>query len=118
MTLALPCLVALTLLLCGVVAAVPEVVSTRSPRQRPQAAAPLEAERLRIVQGPEDRWYVNGAGLSRAALGERLGRGAVPREVRYLPSASLPMATVAASLRWLRERSDGPVMLELPPPPR
>ncbi len=114
MNLALPSLVGLTLLLCGVVAAVPALVAERTPRQRPLEAVVADAERLRIVQGPGDRWYVNGTSMGRAALGERLGRGGAGKEVRFLPSAALPMATVTDSLRWLRARNTGPVMLELP----
>ncbi len=118
MSFALPCLVGLTLLLCGVVASVPAVVAERSPRQRPLGPVAADAERLRIVQGPGDRWYVNGVPVGRVALRQRLAGGASPREVRYLPSAALPMATVTESLRWLRQGNRGPVMLELLPPPR
>jgi hypothetical protein len=115
---ALPCLVGLTLLVCGLVASVPAVVTERSPRQRPQGPATADAERLRVVLGPGDRWYVNGAPVSRAALRDRLTGGGGAREVRFLPSAALPMATVSESLRWLRQGNRGPVMLELLPPPR
>jgi hypothetical protein len=118
MTFVLPGLVGLTLLVCGVVASVPAVVTERAPRQRPQGPVGADAERLRIVQGPGDRWYVNGVPVSRATLRIRLAGGDEPREVRYLPSAALPMATVSESLRWLREGNRGAVMLELLPPPR
>jgi hypothetical protein len=117
-TFALPCLLALTLLVCGVVAAVPAVVVERSPRQRPLGPLAADAERLRIVQGPGDRWYVNGVSVSRSDLRHRLAGGGGAREVRYLPSAALPMLTVTESLHWLRQGNKGPVMLELLPPPR
>lgn len=116
MSLALPCLVGLTLLVCGVVAAVPAIVVERTPRPRPFSPGSAGAERLRIVQGPGDRWYANGASLSRTALTARLAQGGAGREVRYLPSAALPVAEVTGSLRWLRQRNRGPVLLELPPP--
>lgn len=118
MSFALPSLVGLTLLVCGVVASVPAVVAERSPRQRPLGPVVAGAERLRIVEGPGDRWYLNGVPVSRATLRNRLARGDEAREVRYLPSAALPMATVSRSLRWLREGNRGAVMLELLPPPR
>ncbi len=117
MTFALPCLLGLTLLVCGMVASLPAVVSERTPRQRPQGPVAAGDERLRVVQGPGDRWYVNGVPVSRATLRNRLAGGEEAREVRYLPSAALPMATVSASLRWLRQGNRGAVMLELPPPP-
>jgi len=117
-TFALPCLLGLTLLVCGVVASVPAVVAERSPRQRSLGPVAADAERLRIVQGPGDRWYVNGVPVSRVTLSNRLAGGGGAREVRYLPSAALPMATVTESLRWLRQGNRGAVMLELLPPPR
>jgi hypothetical protein len=104
MSQALPSLVALTLVVAGAVAAVPAVVVERLPRQRP------------LPSVPGDRWYLNGSPIPRAALAERLGRRSPARQVRFLPSAALPMATVASSLRWLRQRTLGPVSLELPPP--
>ena len=112
----LPWFVALTLVVTGAVAALPEVVAERQPRQRPFPSLPVDAELLRIVQAPGDRWYLNGAPIARSQLAERLGRGARRRQVRFLPSAALPMATVGASLRWLRHKTPGAVALELLPP--
>lgn len=116
MSQALPSLVALTLVVAGAVAAVPAVVVERVPRQRPLPSVPVDAETLRLVQAPGDRWYLNGSPIARAALAERLARRSPARQVRFLPSAALPMATVASSLQWLRQRTVGPVSLELPPP--
>jgi hypothetical protein len=117
-SLALSCLVGLTLLLSGVVAAVPSIVIERTPRPRPLHPDSGVSERLRIVEGPGDRWFVNGTAVSRSALTARLARGDALREVRYLPSAALTMAGVTESLTWLRQRNSGPVMLELLPPAR
>jgi hypothetical protein len=118
MTLALPSLVALTLLVLGAVAAVPLIVAEPVVRQRaPQPRSP-QAERLRIVEGPGDRWYVNGVPIGRETLRDRLRRQSVPPELRFLPSAALPAGRVAESLRWLRRHSRGPVGLELLPEPR
>ena len=116
MTPALPWLAALAVLVMGAVASVPAVVAERKPRQRPVPAHPADAEVLRVVQGPGDRWVLNGIPIQRAALAERLGRGPRPRQVRFLPSAALPMASVGAALRWLRRETPGPVSLELLPP--
>jgi hypothetical protein len=117
-SLALSCLVGLTLLVSGVVAAVPAIVAERTPRPLPRDLRSAFAERVRIVEGPGDRWYVNGSPLSRPALTARLARSGGAREVRYLPSAALSMAGVSESLRWLRQRNAGPVLLELLPQPR
>ncbi len=119
MTLALPSLVGLTVVVAGAVAAVPAVVVERVPRQRPLPAVSAAGETLRVVQAPGERWYLNGTPIARASLAERLGGrlGGRPRQVRFLPSAALPIATVSDSLRWLRRSAVGPVSLELPPPP-
>ena len=118
MSLALSCLVGLTLLVGGVTAALPLVVREREPRQRSQVALPAGAERLRLVQAPGDRWFLNGTPISRQALAERLQGGGAARELRYLPSAALPMGTVKASLDWLRQLGESAVLLELLPPAR
>lgn len=115
MTLALPSLVGLTVVVAGAVAAVPAVVVERVPRQRPLPAVSAAGETLRVVQAPGERWYLNGTPIARASLAEQLGGR--PRQVRFLPSAALPIATVSDSLRWLRRSTVGPVSLELPPPP-
>lgn len=113
----LPALVALTLLVCGAVAAVPAVVVERHPRQRPLPPLLVGAEVLRVVQAPAQRWFLNGAPIDRAVLAQRLSRRPGQRQVRFLPSAALPLATVAESLQWLRQHTAGPVSLELPPTP-
>jgi hypothetical protein len=115
-SLALTCLVGLTVLIGGITAAVPVVLREREPKQRNLVALPAEAERLRLVQAPGDRWYLNGEPIARSALAERLQRTATARELRFLPSAALPMGTVTDSLAWLRQLGDHTVMLELLPP--
>ena len=117
-SLALSCLVGLTVLIGGITAAVPVVLHEREPQQRNRGALPLEAERLRLVQAPGDRWFLNGEPIARSALAERLQRTATARELRFLPSAALPMGTVTDSLAWLRQLGDHTVMLELLPPAR
>jgi hypothetical protein len=116
--LALCCLVGLTMLIGGITAAVPVVVREREPQQRNRAPLPAEAERLRLVQAPGDRWFLNGEPISRPALAERLQRSPAAKELRYLPSAALPMGTVTSSLGWLRQLGDHAVLLELLPPAR
>lgn len=117
MSQAMVSLVALTLLVSGAVAMVPAVVVERHPRQRALPPLPPQAEVLRVVRAPAERWFLNGVPISPSDLARRLGRRPGGRQVRFLPSAALPMATVAASLHWLRRHAAGPVSLELPPPP-
>jgi hypothetical protein len=116
-SLALLCLVGLTLLVGGVTAAVPVVLREREPQQRSQPELPPGAERLRIVQAPGDRWFINGEPISRQALAERLQRPPA-LDLRYLPSAALSMGTVNDSLGWLRQLGGHAVLLELLPPAR
>lgn len=115
---ALSCLVGLTMLIGGVTAAVPVVLREREPRQRTMPALPAGVERLRLVQAPGDRWFLNGEPIGRPALAERLQRSRSAKELRYLPSAALPMGTVTSSLGWLRQLGDHAVLLELLPPAR
>jgi hypothetical protein len=118
MSLSLACLVGLTLLIGGFTAALPGVVREREPRQRNRAELAAGSERLRLVQAPGDRWFINGEPISRQNLAERLQRHRATRELRYLPSAALPMGTVSRSLAWLRQLGDHAVLLELLPPAR
>lgn len=117
MTLALQCLVGLTLLVAGAVAAVPDLWHDRTPSHRPMGGG-AGAAPLWVVQGPADRWYVNGEPMSRSGIAALL-RGAAPeeggsREVRFLPSAALSLGEVSGSLAWLRNLNGGPVVLGLP----
>lgn len=118
MNLALSCLAGLTVLIGGITAAVPVMLREREPQQRNRAALPAEAERLRLVQAPGDRWFLNGEPIGRSTLAERLQRSPRAKELRYLPSAALPMGTVTSSLAWLRQHGDHAVLLELLPPMR
>jgi hypothetical protein len=118
MSLALSCLVALTLLVGGVTATLPDVVRERKPRQRPRTPLPAGAELVRLVQAPGDRWFINGEPIGHQALAERLRSRPAARELRYLPSAALPMGTVSSSLAWLRRLGEQTVVLELLPPSR
>ena len=109
-------LVIVNLLLCGGVAAVPQLVRDIEPRSRPQ---PLNApmQELWIVQAPTGRWFLAGQPISRAELGRRLQRAGEAAQVQFLPSAALPLGDVSASLAWLRRQGKAPVLLALPPRP-
>lgn len=117
MTLALQCLVGLNLLVAGAVAALPDLWHTRTPQHRPMQSG-AEATPLWIVQGPPDRWFVNGEPMARSGVAallrghrHRTGGGS---EVRFLPSAALSLGEVSGSLAWLRGLNRGPVVLGLP----
>ncbi|MCX5954168.1 MAG: hypothetical protein NTZ40_11905 [Cyanobacteria bacterium] len=114
MSYAVPSLVALTLLVCGAVASLPLVVTRTVPKSQP----PLTAEPLGnphwIVEAPGDRWFVDGAPISRLDLANRLRLDADQGLQHFLPSASLSMGEVKRSLQWLRSLSPHPVLLDLP----
>ena len=115
MNLSLLSLVGLTLLLCGGVASVPQLVRHSEPRSRSQPlGTPLQE--LWIVQAPGDRWFLAGSPISRADLGRSLQRADKAR-VQFLPSAALPLGEVSASLSWLRRQGSVAVQLALPPRP-
>lgn len=114
MSLALQCLVGLTLLVCGAVAALPEVWPARAPRPRPALAAGGTPP-LRIVQGPGDRWYLNGDPIPRPRLASLLRGHGAASDIRFLPSAALSLQEVTESLAWLRGLSPDRVVLELAP---
>jgi hypothetical protein len=108
-------LMGLTLLLCGGVAALPQLARPSDPRSRPQpVGTPLQE--LWIVQAPDDRWFLAGRPISRADLGRSLQRAGQAR-VQFLPSAALPLGEVSASLAWLRRQGSVAVQLALPPRP-
>jgi hypothetical protein len=113
MSFALPCLVGLTLLLCGSVAALADLARERQPRPRPQLGVAL-ASPLWIVRGPGDRWFVNGEPVSRSRLAGVLAAQPTSAEIRLLPSSSLPAGEVARSLAQLRSLSPRAVGLALP----
>jgi len=116
MTHSLLSLVVVTLLLCGGVAAVPQLVRDVQPRSSPEPLnAPLQE--LWIVQASDDRWFLAGSQISRAELGRRLQRAGADAQVQFLPSAALPLGEVSASLAWLRRQGKTPVLLALPPRP-
>lgn len=111
MTLALQCLVGLTVLVGGAVAALPDLWHARTPQQRTMQSAATTTT-LWIVQGPPDRWFVNGEPMTRSGIASLLS---VPgRDVRFLPSAALSLGEVSGSLAWLRGLNAGPVVLGLP----
>jgi len=115
-TLSLLSLLGLTLLLCGGVAWLPELLRDSRPRSRPlPQLAPLQE--LWIVQAPADRWFLAGEPIARRDLEQRLRRSGDQVRVHFLPSAALPLGEVSASLAWLRSRGSSPVQLELPPRP-
>jgi hypothetical protein len=114
MTLALQCLVGLTLLVCGAVAALPEIWPARIPQPRAETAAG-GAPPLWIVRSPGNRWYVNGDHMPRSRLASLLRTHPEVSDIRFLPSAALSIGEVAESLGWLRSLSRDPVVLELAP---
>ena len=114
MTLALPCLVGFTLLLCGAVAALPEALKLQTPRPYNQGAGPMEAS-VWVVQGPNGHWFVNGEPVARSALSARLGGRKAAADLHFLPSKAIPMGEVSSSLAWLRSLGGHHVVLELPP---
>lgn len=115
MTLALQCLVGLTLLLCGAVAALPDIWPARIPQSRPSEVAG-DGPPLWIVRGPAGRWYVNGDPLPPERVANLLRDDPEPSEIRFLPSAALSLGEVSESLAWLRSLTPEPVVLELAPP--
>ncbi len=113
MSYALPCLVGLTLLLCGSVASLADLVRERQPRVRATAATTLTSP-LWIVRGPGDRWFLNGEPVYRSRLAGVLAAQPATAEIHFLPSSRLPAAEVARSLAQLRSLSPRPVALALP----
>ena len=115
MTLILQSLVALTLLTCGAVAAVPVMVDRPEPVAA-DAEAPMEVggESLRVVEAPGGRWFLNGDPIGRVALADLLRQQGVAQPVRYLPSAALGVGEVARSLAWLRRNGAATAMLAIP----
>ena len=117
MSLALQCLVGLTLLVCGAVAALPEIASERLPRARPLSSVQGAAS-LWLVQAPGKHWFLGGQSIASGRLATLLRHEGSRVAVHYLPSAALPLGEISSSLRWLRSLGSGPVLLELPPPSR
>jgi hypothetical protein len=114
MSYAVPSLVALTLLICAAVASMPLVVTRTVPKsQPPLAAEPLGSPHW-IVEAPGDRWFVDGAPISRLELANRLRLDPEQGLQHFLPSAALSMGDVKRSLQWLRSLSANPVSLDLP----
>ncbi|MCX5969368.1 MAG: hypothetical protein NTV57_17425 [Cyanobacteria bacterium] len=114
MSLALQCLVGLTLLVCGAVAALPELARDRIPRSRALQSSHGGAS-LWLVQAPAQRWYLAGQPIETGRLAALLRHQGGRAAVHYLPSAALPIGEISSSLRWLRSLGSGPVLLELPP---
>jgi hypothetical protein len=109
-------LTALTLLICGAVAGLPAIVRPsmlRSvPRSVPQASGSMDRE-LWVVQAPGERWFLNGAAISRDQLATRLRRSGSSDHIHHLPSAALSMAEIHRGMQWLRQ-GGASVALELP----
>lgn len=114
MTFAVPCLVAITLLLAGAVAGLPEIWREATPRQRDLPAAITGHSRW-IVVAPGQRWYLDGQAVSRGRLAAILSGPRQEGEVRLLPASTLPIGEVSEALAWLRSLSPRPVLLQLPP---
>lgn len=115
MTLALQCLVGLTLLVTGATAALPALWLTREPQARPAPKGGAQAgTRLWVVRGAGRRWFVNGEPITAAALAGLLRSQGPAVDVRFLPSSALAMGEVSQALGWLRAQGTAPVVLELP----
>lgn len=110
---ALPCLVGLTLLLCGSVAALADLVRESQPLPRAQGNQALSGA-LWVVRSPGDRWYVNGEPVSSARLPGLLAAQPEGTEIRFLPAEGLPLGQVSRSLARLRSLTSKPVALALP----
>jgi len=113
MTYALPCLVGLTLLLCGSVAALADLVRERQPLPRAQGNQALSGA-LWVVRSSEERWFVNGEPVSAARLPGLLAAQPDGTEIRFLPADGLPLGQVSRSLAQLRSLTSKPVALALP----
>lgn len=116
MSLALQCLVGLTLLVCGAVAALPEIARERIPRSRPLLSS-HGGTSLWLVEAPGKRWHLGGQAIETIRLAALLRHQDRRVAVHYLPSAALPIGDISTSLHWLRSLGSGPVLLELPPQP-
>jgi hypothetical protein len=103
---------ALTLLVCGAVAAVPPLLQDRKPGVIPLRAA--AGTPLWVVLDAQGRWHLNGEPLPAAALARLLAREGGRRPVHLLPAARLPIGEVRQSLGWLRRQAGAVVMLPLP----
>jgi hypothetical protein len=114
MTLMLQSLVALTLLTCGAVAAVPVVVNRPEPVAADADALAVAGESLRVVEAPGGRWFLNGDPIGRGALADLLRQQGATQPVRYLPSAALGVGQVAQSLAWLRRSGAAAAVLAIP----
>lgn len=113
MNLVMPALVAVTLLVGGAVALVPDLWLARSPRLRqPPANVSLEKPIWLVLSG-NGRWYWNGDPISRSTLAQRLARDS-SGDLHLLVSAGLSSAEASSSLRWLRSHGGRSVLLELP----
>lgn len=113
MSLALQCLVGCTLLLCGAVAVLPELARERTPQ--PRAALRSASSPHWIVQSASGHWFLDGEPMPRARLESELRRaGRRQQPLHYLPSGSLSLAEISASLASLRRISRAAVSLELP----
>jgi len=116
MPLILQSLVAVCLLTCGAVAAVPVLVDRPEPVAAEAKAPMAEAgESLRVVEAPGGRWFLNGDPIGRVALAALLRQQGSAQPVRYLPSAALGVGEVARSLAWLRRSGAAGAMLAIPP---
>lgn len=116
MSLALQSLVALTLIICGAVGAMPLVVGRPEPvLNERNASASTASDSLWVVESPGGRWFLHGEPIGRDALGTLLRQQSPSPLVHYLPSASLPVGHVARSLTWLRRSGGDGAVLAMPP---
>lgn len=113
MSLALQCLVGCTLLLCGAVAVLPELVRERTPH--PRAALKAAGSQHWIVQSASGHWFLDGEPMPLTRLNRELRRpDRRQQQLHYLPSGALSLAQISSSLASLRRISQAPVTLEIP----
>jgi hypothetical protein len=115
MTLAHQSLYLLVLLITGTVSALPMALRETRPHVSALPRSRVPASDLWIVQSARGGWFINGTSRSSADLERFLRHEAQPRWIRYLPSDALPSGRVSHSLRWLRDLTSAPVVLELTP---
>ncbi len=115
LTLIAPLLAASLAVLTAVAALPALLLATPSPRPRPPASLAVAASPLQLVRTGRGLWFVNGQPIAEPSLARLLHQqrrsGA---DIRFLPSAQLPVAHVGASLAWLRRQAGRPVALDLP----
>ena len=103
---------ATSLVLLLAVAALPTLLLQPVPQVRAESSAGAGAG-WAVVRTARGLWLLNGVPIAQNGLGRTLRarpKGLVG--LRFVPSAALTSAEVAASLAWLRQQGRLPVVLE------